>query len=670
MLQGGINIKQTLITILLIFLMSDIASAEQTTDWPHEQRNVAPEGIEHILYDYEEGSNCGTFKNQYPNVTTYLTVEGGNVPLGYGPCYPSYNTVGGSMCGTTRCYMNIWPHDNQQDWIIVVNGRAGFAPLTCCESDPSICWTGNCYPGPDAEFKFKEGTRYFSFLASTDCTLRILLYDSKGNTLKYERIYSNTYRNGTDPSNFTQFYFYSQDIDIASAKVTGCFNGWILDDMIVGGKPGYLPNPEPEPTPVPTPTLTPVPEPTPEPDPTPTPDPTPDVPTPVDYSDVAELAKTAIGAEYLEDGYGMDYRDFTYADVEDIIDPPHNCAPGLNCPEGLEYWNHDTKRFEYGSGLSNVGLIIWVYNSVTRELYGESVVKWETVPDMIKHDFTEPVPIGEEIPGDVYCMYGGEYGALNEIGIVVDNTYVITSRPGSTEELGGVDYHSKASIETSENFAGYYRLPGKITGGHSPIKKAPHSQYKAPLNYAYVESKAIELANSETTIPYNQHAQGYDYPTLSYAEVEWIADGSLDYWIPHEDGTGGVFSDVSDEDINTAGLSPEGLILWTYNYDSYNDYGKVEVNWHDLPHMIERDFTEQVDPSNIQKGDVYFWDSTFTSGCDCQKVPDSAGISVTPNMADMDMITITTEGGVHYNHGSAVVNNMPGFIGIYRLPTQ
>ena len=66
------SLKKLILTIMLILLMSGIATAEQTKDWPHEQRNIAPEGIEYVLYDFEEGSNCGTFKNQFPNVTTIL----------------------------------------------------------------------------------------------------------------------------------------------------------------------------------------------------------------------------------------------------------------------------------------------------------------------------------------------------------------------------------------------------------------------------------------------------------------------------------------------------------------------------------------------------------------------------------------------------------------------
>lgn len=436
--------NRILIPIFLILLISsiNITSAEQIEEWPHGQRNAMPDDIEGVRYDFEEGSNCGDFNNQYPEIATFLTVLGGNVPTGYGPNYPSYSSVGGSMCGDTRCYMNIWPYHGWENATFIVNGNVGFNSITCCECD--TCWTGECYPGTEARIQFKEGTHYISFLASTGGNLYIRLYDMKGsqyNQVHYEKITVNIDRVNDDPSNFTHFSIHLPNIDIARMDIRGSFNGWHIDDLIIGGAPGYLPD------------------------------------RPVDYSDVAEKAKTLVGeieyhVDYLEHGFGFDYRDFTYADAEDLIYPPSNCAPGLNCPTGLEYWNPDIKQFVYGEGISDEGLIIWAYNSITTELYGESVVKWETVPDMIKHDFTEPVPIGEEQPGDVYVMYGGDYGALDEIGIVVDDDYVVTSRPDD-----GVIYVFKPMIEgvdtPNPDFAGYYRLPGKITGGHNPIKKHP-----------------------------------------------------------------------------------------------------------------------------------------------------------------------------------------------------
>lgn len=614
--------------------MSSIASAEQVADWPHEQRNIAPEGIEYVLYDFEEGSNCGTFKNQFPNVTTFITVEGGNVPIGYGPNYPSYNTVGGGMCGTTRCYMNIWPYDNRQDWIMVVNGRSGFSAKTCCESDPSICWTGDCYPGTDAEVEFKSGIRYVSFLASTDGYLRVLLYDKTGSILEYEKIYCNTYRNGTDPSNFTQFYFYSQDKDITSMRITGYFNGWIIDDMIVGGAPGNLPDPTPTPTPTPIPT----------PDPTPTPTPTPPEPEPeppIDFNKAVELCKQLLGAEWLDHGLGLDYRDFDYADAIDIIGKERL---GL-----LEYWNPDTKQFEYGRGISDEGLILWAYNQLSEELFGEGekFVKWEEAPKMIKHNFNEPVAPADIQSGDVYYMHSSEFES-GEIGIVVDTIQAITSR-----KVTGVDYVWLADIENNPDFVGYFRLPGDTKGGHNPYKKP--SPEKKNNDYGYSEIYAESLVFNE--VEYNPYAEGYDYYELEYADVQKFDDGTLEYWNPETDSF----------DCGT-GISPTGLLLWSFNSEPYNTGKSQPIAWYDLSRILENEFIEPVAPPEAQPGDVYFWDSTYTDECNCEKVPDRAGISVTPNVANMDMITVTPEDGVHYNYGSAVVNNVSGFIGVYRMP--
>ena len=423
---------QLILSFLLILSISIIAVADQQSDWPHEQRNVAPTGIEYVLYDFEEGSNCAPFKNQYPEVATFLTVLGTQP---YGSDWPSYVSVGGSTCGNTRCYMKIYPwcgyytNGTPYEWVFITNGRDAFSPMTGPDS------MGGYWPGTKAQIEFKKDTRYVSFLACTGGNLYVSLYDRHGNRIHSEKITITIYRDGTDPSDWTRFSYYSKNTDIVSMKLSGPFNGWHIDDLIIGGAPGYLPD------------------------------------KPVDYSDVAKKVETLIDTfyyddvNYLEYGFGYDYRYLTYADTEDLINPSD---------EGLEYWNPDTKQFEYGKGISDEGLILWAYNSITQELYGENVVKWNTAPDMAKHDFTESVPIGEEQPGDVYFMYGGEYGTLDEVGIVVCDTQVVTSRPGE-----GVKYHTKNIIETNPDgtpdpdFAGYYRLPGKITGGHNPIKKHP-----------------------------------------------------------------------------------------------------------------------------------------------------------------------------------------------------
>ena len=156
--------------MLILVAMSGIATADQE-EWAYGRSNTAMEGIENVMYDFEKGSNCEIpFDNQHPEIATFLDVPPTRLsPLGYGPDYPSYVRIGGSMCGTTRCYMNIYPVDRGHDWIYIVNGAAAFSPVTCCES--SECWTGECYPGINAKIEFKEGTTYISFLASTGTKL-------------------------------------------------------------------------------------------------------------------------------------------------------------------------------------------------------------------------------------------------------------------------------------------------------------------------------------------------------------------------------------------------------------------------------------------------------------------------------------------------------------------
>ena len=418
--------KQIMIAAILILLMSSIATAEQIEDWPFGKANVMPDDIEGVMYDFEEGSNCGDFNNQYPEIATFLTVLE-TQPYGTSD-WPSYVTVGGSTCGGgLRGYMKIYPwcgyypNGTPYDWVYIVNGKSAFSSMTGPDD------LGGFLPGTEAELVFKEGTRHISFVASTGGTLSVELYDAKDNLIHMEKIERNIDRIGTNPSNMTYFRFDTLDKDIRSMKLLGRLNAWHIDDLTIGGEPGYLLKP-------------------------------------VDYSDVVEKALSILGVKYLEFGLGYDYRFLDYADVEDLINPPK--------PVGLEYWNPDTKQFEYGKGISDEGLVILSYNSITKELYGESVVKWDTSSDMCKHDFTESVPIGEEIPGDVYFMYGEDYGVIDEVGMVVNDNYVITSRLDR-----GVMVLYKPVIEgigtPNPDFAGYHRLPGKINGGHSPIKKHP-----------------------------------------------------------------------------------------------------------------------------------------------------------------------------------------------------
>ena len=299
-----------MVAVLILMAMSGMACAEIEEDWAYGCRNHVAENvtIESVMYDFEEGSNCEIpFKNQHPDVTTFLNVDSSRVPEGYGPDQPSYVRIGGSMCGTTRCYMRIYPHPNLYNngtpmpWVYVVNGRSAFAPVTCCES--SECWLGNCYPGMNAKIEFKEDTTYVSFLVSTGNKVYIRLYDRRGNWLGSETVYRTIDRVDDNPSNFTRVVIYMPDKELRSMTLSGSFNDWHIDDMIVGGAPGYLNKP-------------------------------------VDYTDVARLAEELYGVSYLKNGLGHDYVVFEYLDPWQFKDSALE-----------EYWNPETKCFELGEGI-------------------------------------------------------------------------------------------------------------------------------------------------------------------------------------------------------------------------------------------------------------------------------------------------------------------------------
>ena len=377
-------------------------------EWPFGKRNVAPEGMEHVLYDFEEGSNCGTFINKYPDVATFLTVDGCNVPIGYGPCYPSYNTVGGSTCGNTRCYTNIYPYDNEQDWIMIVNGRSGFSSITCCESDPDVCWTGSCWPGPCAEIEFTEGIKYVSFLSSNSEILRVILYDVKDNVIHNEFIYSNTNRIYPDPSNFTRFSYYSESVNIAYMKLIGPFNGWIIDDLIVGSDIGIIP-PEPEP------------------------------PEMYIYEWAAERLKLLIGAPHNPNGFGYEFLSGAFYTAEDIVNNPL-----------VVNWDYENKEWTTGEGINNEGAIIWAFN------VDKNLINNLDINDMAKKDFKILVEYGNQRPGDVAFI---EYdtGDTSEIAIGYDEIIMfiepqINPDTGAAEdcirilEEGGVHYADSAYL--------------------------------------------------------------------------------------------------------------------------------------------------------------------------------------------------------------------------------
>ena len=424
----------------LPFAQFDAMSATATSgivieeDWVYGRMNVAKNKIEYVMYDFEEGSNCKPFKNQHPEIATFLTVPTSRwAPIGYGPDYPSYSTANGSMCGTTRCFMRIYPwcgyytNGTPISWVYIVNGNSAFAPLTCCESDE--CWTGNCYPGFNAKIEFKEDTNYISFLVSTGSKVYVRLYDKQRNWLGSKTVYRTIDRVGIEPSNFTRVEIHLPDKEIYSMTLSGSFNNWHIDDMIVGGIPGYLDKP-------------------------------------VNYTYVARRAQELHGVDYLEYGLGADYEVFDYLDSWQFKDSALE-----------EYWNPETKQFELGEGISNAGLIVWAYNYYSGELAGTSFVKRSDVAGMEKHDFKVDVDSADTQPGDVCFMdrrdRNGELGSdgyADEVYMVVEETPtemdLITACPDS-----GVIYSKKSIVESSPAFMGYKRLPGVIRGGKNPIPK-------------------------------------------------------------------------------------------------------------------------------------------------------------------------------------------------------
>ena len=412
--------------------MSGTAIADQEM-WPYGNRNVAMEGIEYVMYDFEEGSNCAPFDNQYPEVATFLTVLGTQP---YGSDEPSYAEVGGSSCGATRCKMFIHPYPNldlngtPRPWIYIVNGQCAFTPIT----GPDVM--GGYWPGTKARIVCKEGTTYVSFLASTGGNLHVRLYDIQGKTLgaiHYEAIACTIERTGINPSDFTRYEVHLPDKEIAEIRFSGSLNAWNIDDLIVGGALGYLDKP-------------------------------------VNYTYVAKLAEQLHGVWWCEHALGFDYEDFTYAEP-------------FQFDEYLELWNPETKQFENDQGISNPGLILWAYNKDSDDLAGTSLVKQITPEKMRKHDFKDNIDSSDAQPGDVYFMdyfnthddIAGQDGVADYIGMVVPETPtgmdLIASQPDLANDPIGVIYSKKSSVEGSPAFMGYKRLPGVIRGGKNPIPK-------------------------------------------------------------------------------------------------------------------------------------------------------------------------------------------------------
>lgn len=420
--------------------MCGVVSAEQVQDWPFGKANVIPDHIEGVMYDFEEGSNCVDFKNQYPEIATFLTVLG-TQPYGTSD-WPSYVTVGGSTCGNTRCYMRIYPwcgyytNGTPFEYVFVVNGRSAFSPMT----GPDVM--GGFIPGMKTHIVFKEGTRYVSFLATTSGNMYVTLYDKRGNRIISEKITITILREGTNPSNFTQFSYHS-DVDIASMKISGPFNGNHIDDLIIGGAPGYLPE------------------------------------GPADYSWAAERLKLLIGAPHNPNGFGIEFLSGTFYPAEDIVNNPL-----------VVNWDYENKVWVTGEGINNEGAIIWALNK------DSNLINNLCINDMASKDFKVLVEYGDQQPGDVAFI---EYdtGDTDELSIGYDEIIMfiepqVDPETGATEdcirilEEGGVHYVDSEFIHalygddlgiTPTSLFTVKRLPDAPKGNKAPYPKIP-GKYK------------------------------------------------------------------------------------------------------------------------------------------------------------------------------------------------
>ena len=429
--------KKIITAILLILLMSCIAAGEQLHDWPWGKNNVIPDHIEGVMYDFEEGTNCAPFDNQYPDIAQFLIVDGTQP---YGSDIPSYVTIGGSTCGNTRCYMRIYPwcgyypNGTPYEWVNIVNGNDGFAPITGPDH------MGGYIPGTESHIEFKEGTTYVSFIASTGWNLYVSLYDKKGNRIHSDKIVRTIDRVGTEPSNFTEFSFHSENIDIARMELNGPFNGWQIDDLIVGGAPGYFDKP-------------------------------------VDYTSASERLKLLIGADFNLIAFGYNPVTGTFYTADEII----NGEP-LN-------WDPYNKELSFTPGICDVGAIIWAVNGENNE----NVINNAYIDNMANKDFTWWVTYGDQRPGDVAFIDYEADGYYDEVIMFIEPQ--IDPETGVPEdcirilEEGGVHYtdseylHAIYGIDNGvgvQSFMDVKRLPESPKGGKSPYKKMP-GKYKKSI---------------------------------------------------------------------------------------------------------------------------------------------------------------------------------------------
>ena len=407
-------------------------------EWLYGRRNVAPEGIEHVYYDFEEGMNLYPFKNAHPGVASFENVSDSYCCW---PCEdihePSYVRQGANSGPNCRCIMYIYPTSrkftNGTDipYIHVVNGYAAFAPRVLS----SWCY----YPACRAFIGFKDDTNFVSFLASTNNNLYVRAYDPKGNYLDGGTIYYTTDRVGDGPSNFTRFTMYTPGDEIGSMTFSGPFNGWHIDDMIVGGEPGYLGLRR-------------------------------------DYGWAAERMRQLIGAPYNEFAIGYDLVFKEFLTAEEII------------AGDQVYYDPTTGEFGYEPGIYDQNAIVWAFN-VNDIGVTEHIVKHYDINDLEKFDFDTEVAYEDIQPGDVFFIdYPQEDpntglmvpdGCYDEVGIVIPPQY---DSDGNCEDCirvlkdGGVQYGSTEFVNFlygTSGFVDYRCLPDEPRIGKSPYPRPP-----------------------------------------------------------------------------------------------------------------------------------------------------------------------------------------------------
>ncbi len=407
-------------------------------EWAYGRRNVVPEGIEHVYYDFEEGMNLYPFKNAYSGVASFENVS--NSRCCYPACSdinePSYVRLGAQSGPNCRCVMHIYPYNTkfsngtELPYIHILNGRAAYSPR--------VLVSGWCYyPACSSFIGFKDDTHYVSFLASTGGNLNVRVYDPKGNYLAARTIYYTTDRIGDGPSNFTRFTIHAPEGEIGFMTFSGPFNGWHIDDMVVGGEPGYLPESRRY------------------------------------YGWAAERMKELIGAQYhpLGLGYLLHLGRLLTAEeiMDDIADP---------------YYNPFNKEMEWGIGICPEAAIIWAYNEdidFVNNLY---------MNDQEKRDFTEDVAYEDIQPGDVFFIDYPVYdertdlwvpdGQYDEVGMVIPPQY--DQETGMLEDCiriipdAGVHYGSTDFVNSlygTEGFVHYRSLPDSPRIGKSPYPRIP-----------------------------------------------------------------------------------------------------------------------------------------------------------------------------------------------------